>query len=178
MEKYDADRNSVEKQWAPHNVPAMYAILLTTKDTVPTVFYGDMFMSSKPYMSAPTPYRDDIVNILKLRKQFAKGEQVIRYEDSNTGGNGEDLISNIRLGNDRKTGVAVVAGNNPALDTTIVVDMGAQHRNQWFVDAMGYQPERLKTDKDGRLTVQVKGTQNVDVKGYLAAWVPDLQAQE
>ncbi|TBW34927.1 dextransucrase [Azotobacter chroococcum] len=178
LEKYDADRNSVEKQWAPHNVPAMYAILLTTKDTVPTVFYGDMFVSSKPYMSTPTPYRDDIVNILKLRKQFAKGEQVIRYENSNTGSNGEDLVSNIRLGNDRKTGVAVVAGNNPALDTTITVDMGAQHRNQWFVDAMGYQPERLKTDKDGRLTVQVKGTQNVDVKGYLAAWVPDLQAQE
>ncbi|MEE4461594.1 hypothetical protein V2S84_05555 [Azotobacter chroococcum] len=42
-----------------------------------------------------------------------------------------------------------------------------------------YHAERLKTDKDGRLTsVQVKGTQNVDVKGYLAAWVPDTQAQE
>ncbi|WP_460426622.1 glycoside hydrolase family 70 protein [Azotobacter armeniacus] len=178
LEKYDMDRNSVEKQWAPHNVPAMYAVLLTTKDTVPTVFYGDMFMSSKPYMSTPTPYRDDIVNILNMRKQFAKGEQVIRYEDSNTGTNGEDLVSNIRLGNDRKTGVAVVAGNNPALDTTITIDMGAKHRNQWFVDAMGYHAERLKTDKDGRLTVQVKGTQNVDVKGYLAAWVPDLQAKE
>ncbi|GAB3469003.1 hypothetical protein [Azotobacter salinestris] len=41
-----------------------------------------------------------------------------------------------------------------------------------------YHAERLKTDKDGRLTVQVKGTQSVDVKGYLAAWVPDTQAQE
>lgn len=41
-----------------------------------------------------------------------------------------------------------------------------------------YHAERLKSGKDGRLTVQVKGIQNVDVKGYLAAWVPDLQAQE
>jgi dextransucrase len=41
-----------------------------------------------------------------------------------------------------------------------------------------YHAERLKTDKDGRLTAQVKGTQNLDMKGYLAAWVPDTQAQE
>ncbi|WP_158319673.1 hypothetical protein [Azotobacter chroococcum] len=41
-----------------------------------------------------------------------------------------------------------------------------------------YHAERLKSGKDGRLTVQVKGIQNVDVKGYLAAWVPGTQAQE
>ncbi|NHN78723.1 hypothetical protein HA520_15805 [Azotobacter chroococcum] len=41
-----------------------------------------------------------------------------------------------------------------------------------------YHAERLKTDKDGRLTTQVKGIQNLDMKGYLAAWVPDTQAQE
>lgn len=176
--KYDADRNSVHKQWAPNNVPASYAILLTTKDTVPTVFYGDMFSSTEPYMSTPTPYHDDIVNILEMRKQFAKGAQVIRFENSNTGSHGEDLVSNVRLGKGRNSGVAVVAGNNPALDTTISIDMGPQHRNQWFVDAMGYHPERLRTDKDGRLVVHVQGTQNVDVKGYLAAWVPDLAAMD
>ncbi|GAB3375829.1 hypothetical protein [Azotobacter armeniacus] len=41
-----------------------------------------------------------------------------------------------------------------------------------------YHAERLKIDKDGRLTVQVKGSQNVDVKGYQAAWVPHAQVQE
>ena len=41
-----------------------------------------------------------------------------------------------------------------------------------------YHAERLKSGKDGRLTVQVKGIQNVDVKGYLAAWVPGPQVQE
>lgn len=176
--KYDADRNSVHKQWAPYNVPAAYALLLTTKDTVPTVFYGDMFSSTEPYMAQPTPYHDDIVNLLKMRKQFAKGEQVIGFENSNTGSNGEDLVSLVRLGKTRASGVAVVAGNNSELDTTISVEMGPRHRNQWFVDAMGYHPERLRTDKDGRLVIPVKGTQNVDVKGYLAAWVPDLAAAD
>ncbi|WP_158592123.1 glycoside hydrolase family 70 protein [Pseudomonas cavernicola] len=176
--KYDEDRNSVQKQWAPYNVPASYAILLTTKDTVPTVFYGDLFSSTQPYMSTPTPYHDDIVNLLTMRKHFAKGEQVIRFENSNTGTNGEDLVTNVRLGNDRTSGVAVVAGNDPALDTTITIDMGPKHRNQWFVDAMSYHPERLRTDKNGVLTVQVQGTQNVDVRGYLAAWVPDVAARD
>ncbi|PWI32168.1 hypothetical protein DI392_15925 [Vibrio albus] len=70
---------------------------------------------------------------------------------------------------------AVVAGNNPELDTTVVVDMGQKHRNQWFVDAMGYHGERLKTDKDGLLTVNVKGSETVDVDGYLGVWVPDVK---
>jgi dextransucrase len=177
LKKYSEDRNSIDKQWAPNNVPASYAILLTNKDTIPTVFYGDMFVSSEPYMSTPTPYRDDIVKLLEMRKQFAKGEQVITFEDSNTGTNGEDLVTSVRLGNDRKTGVAVVAGNNPALDTTITVDMGQKHKNQWFVDAMGYHNERLQTDKDGLLTVYVKGSETVDVDGYLGVWVPDVQGK-
>lgn len=173
FDKYDADRNSVNKQWAPYNVPASYAILLTTKDTVPTVFYGDMFVSTKPYMSTPTPYHDDIVKLLTMRKRFAKGDQVIVYENSNTGSNGDDLVANVRLGTDRGTGVAVVAGDNPALDTTVRINMGGKHRNQWFVDALGFHPEHLRTDKDGVLTVHVQGSQTVDVKGYLATWVPD-----
>ncbi|WP_143068539.1 hypothetical protein [Azotobacter beijerinckii] len=86
---------------------------------------------------------------LAEEEQKGRGEQVIRYEDSNTGQNGGDLVTNIRLGNDRKTGVAVVAGNNPALDTTIVVDMGEKHRNQWFVDAMGL-PRRVAQDRQER----------------------------
>lgn len=177
LKKYDEDRNKVEKQWAPHNVPASYAILLTNKDTVPTVFYGDMFVTSEPYMSAPTPYHEDIVKLLEMRKQFAKGEQVITFADSNTGTDGEDLLTSVRLGNDRMTGVAVIAGNNPELDTSVSVDMGKHHRNQWFVDAMGYHGERLKTDSNGVLTVPVKGTQTVDVRGYLGTWVPDLNGK-
>jgi glycosidase len=173
FEKYDADRSQVDKQYAPYNVPAMYAIELTNKDTVPTVFYGDMFKTTGDYFVDKTPYYDDIVKLLEVRKTYAKGEQdVILQPTQSSGELGGDLVSSARLGTSRDTGVAVIAGNFPGANDVIEVEMGPQHANQVFRDAMGYDGDVEVTDEDGTLEITVEGVSNVSIDGYLATYVP------
>lgn len=171
--KYTADRKRSVKQWAPHNIPASYALTLTNKDTVPSVFYGDMWEAADSYMTTKSPYYDAISDLLKVRKTNVSGEQVVSYYPSNLSGNaGEDLISSVREGTDRESGIGVVVGNDSRLSTSIEVPMGAAHADQEYVDALGFHDETLTTDEDGMLTVDVDGVRNVQVNGYLAAWVP------
>jgi LPXTG-motif cell wall-anchored protein len=175
-ELYAADREKVEKTRAPHNVPSSYALALTNKDTVPTVFYGDMWDSADSYMATETPYYDEITALLNARETNASGEQLIASYPSNLSSTpGQDLVSSVRTGSDRQTGIAVVVGNKADLDTTIEVDMGASHGDQQYVDALGYHSETLTTDENGILTVNVIGTQTVDIKGYLGVWVPKAE---
>jgi dextransucrase len=170
---YTADRAQVDKQYAPYNIPAAYALELTNKDTVPTVFYGDMWEAADSYMATESPYFDAITALLEARKTTVSGDQTVTNFASNLSDTpGQDLISSVRSGTDRLTGIGVVVGNQPELDTTIEVDMGAAHANQEYTDALGYHAETLTTDADGMLTVQVTGSKSVEVNGYLAAWVP------
>lgn len=173
LDIYNADMEKADKKYAPSNVPSQYAFLLTNKDTVPTVFYGDMFKTNASYMAEPTIYNEVITNLLKVRKQYAAGNQKVTYYQTNTGKvEGQDLIASVRFGDNRETGAATVIGTNPNTDKTIKVDMGAAHANQVFVDGTGFHTEKLVTDSKGVLTIHVKGTKNAFVKGYLGVWVP------
>ncbi|KWZ85978.1 alpha amylase, catalytic domain protein [Heyndrickxia coagulans] len=177
LDIYEKDMESTVKKYAPSNVPSQYAYVLTNKDTVPTVFYGDLYKTNASYMSERTPYYDTIVKLLKVRKNYAYGnQQVTNYKSNTSSTAGKDLISSVRYGNDRNTGVATVIGNNPKTDTTIKVNMGSRHANQLFEDATGFHNEKLVTDSKGVLTVHVKGTQNARVKGYLGVWIPAKKA--
>jgi dextransucrase len=176
---YSADRKRVAKQYAPNNVPAAYALELTNKDTVPTVFYGDMWEATDSYMQTESPYYEAINDLLQVRETNASGDQVVSSYASNLSSTaGQNLISSVREGTDRTSGMGVVIGNTPDLDTTIEVPMGAAHANQEYVDAMGYHDETLTTDGNGMLTVAVQGTSNVTVNGYLGVWVPRTASGE
>lgn len=81
FEKFSKDRVKADKQYAPHNVPSQYAYILTNKDTVPTVFYGDMYEGNKSYMSEKTPYYDTIVKLLKAAEiRFRRSEDYVLPE--------------------------------------------------------------------------------------------------
>lgn len=173
MEKYDADRRQVDKEYAPYNVPSSYALLLTNKDTVPAVFYGDLYEADKPYATAETPYYDDLTRLLEVRKNYATGDQKYIFYESNTASNaGDDLLASVRYGTSADTGVAVVVGNNPDTDTTIQVEMGDQHANQTFMNALDDGGQTLDTDADGMLSVPVQGVATPQVYGYLGVFVP------
>lgn len=176
--KYNADRQQQVKQWAPYNVPVSYALALTNKDTIPSVFYGDLFSTTGAYFGEKTPYYDDIVNLLKIRKDYAKGDQDVVLQPTKTSSEaGGDLVSSARLGTSRSNGVAIVAGNNPDADDVIEIEMGAQHANQVFRDALGKDTDVEMTDADGTLKVSVQGQRTVQVDGYLAAYVPQEDAK-
>lgn len=171
---YEEDMKQADKKYAAENVISQYAYLLTNKNTVPTVYYGDLYDTNSSYMTDETIYYSAITNLLKARKAYAYGDQKTTYYTSNTSSKtaGKDLLASVRLGNDRTTGLATVISNSSKINTTIKVDMGKVHANQVFKDATGFSKQKLVTDSKGILTVQVKGTQNAQVNGYLGVWVP------
>ena len=175
MATYDADRQLATKQYAPYNIPAAYAFILTNKDTVPTIFYGDLYEADKPYTTVKTPYYDLIRQLLEVRKTFVAGAQKTFLYTSNTSSTaGQDLIASARLGTTRFNGVATVIGDNPALHTKITVRMGLTHALQPFINTVGNTHEVALTDLQGNLTIHVTGTSTPQVHGYLGVWVPVL----
>lgn len=173
LRDYNADLDKVDKELSPVNVPSMYAIMLTNANTVPTVFYGDMYRTDASYMTAKTPYYDSIVNLLKARKQYAKGRQhVDLFQTPGTVAPGQQVVASVREGDSRGNGLATVVANVPTVNTTVRVNMGRAHHNQKYRDITGNYSEQLVTDGQGFLTVPVKGKKTKQVHGSLGVWVP------
>ncbi len=103
MAIYDVDRKRAVKQYTPVNIPAAYALILTNKNTVPTVYYGDMYDPDQPYATVKSPYYKIITDLLKVRKQYATGNQLTTFFKTNTSPDlaGQDLIANVRTGTSR-----------------------------------------------------------------------------
>ncbi|MBJ7654348.1 glycoside hydrolase family 70 protein, partial [Weissella confusa] len=77
---YDADMNSVNKKYTQYNMPAAYAMLLTNKDTIPRVYYGDMYTDDGQYMATKSPYYDAISALLKARIKYVAGGQTMAVD--------------------------------------------------------------------------------------------------
>ena len=194
MDQFVKDEGQTVKKYAPYNVPSEYAVLLTDKDTIPTIYYGDLYVENAPYMSEKSLYYDAISTLLKLRKKYVSGGQQMRTYDNG------DLLSSVRFGkgvmsaNDtssdpiaRTSGIAVVIGNNPNMSQkTITFAMGKEHANQKYINVinttnsgLSYNSnDVLTTDANGNLTVTVKGYANPYVSGYLGVWVPEGAAED
>ncbi|WP_296227417.1 glycoside hydrolase family 70 protein, partial [uncultured Lactobacillus sp.] len=74
-QEFYADQKKTDKQYAQYNVPAQYAILLSNKDTVPQIYYGDLYNETAQYMQEKSIYYDAITTLMKARKQFVSGGQ-------------------------------------------------------------------------------------------------------
>ena len=137
--------------------------MLTHKDTVPRVYYGDMYTDDGQYMAQKSPYYDAIETLLKGRIRYAAGGQdmkvnYIGYGNTN-GWDAAGVLTSVRYGTGansasdagtaetRNQGMAVIVSNQPALRLTsnLTINMGAAHRNQ------AYRPLLLTTN-DGVAT--------------------------
>nr|WP_269449005.1 glycoside hydrolase family 70 protein [Limosilactobacillus caviae] len=196
--EYYADQAKTDKNYAEYNVPAQYAILLSNKDTVPQVYYGDLYKETAQYMKEKSMYYDAITTLMKARKQFVSGGQTMTAINDN-------LVTSVRYGKgvknassqgadklSRTSGMAVVVGNDAKMVAqTITINMGLAHANQQYrnlidttVAGLTYNgkdslnPEILTTDDKGILKVNVKGYANPYVSGYLSVWVPVINANQ
>ena len=194
LDAFFKDQASTNKQYAHYNMPLQYAILLTDKDTIPTVYYGDLYKEDAPYMQVKGMYYDAITTLLKLRKMYVSGGQQMKTYDNGS------VLSSVRFGkgvmsaNDtssdpiaRTSGIAVVISNNPSLgQQTITFSMGKEHANQKYINVMNTTDSGLSynsgdvltTDANGNLTVSLKGYSNPYVSGYLGVWVPEGAAAD
>lgn len=185
---YYAQEGKATKQGTvPYNIPSAYALLLTNKDTVPRVYYGDLYKENKAYMSAKTQNYRPITTMLKLRRVAVAGGQ---KQTVNAAG---DVMTSVRFGSGiatanskatkkgRNQGSAVIISNNANLASqTVTVNMGRAHANQTYTAAIAptttgltYNSRTYRTDSTGKLTMTIKGyANNPLVHGYLAYLVP------
>lgn len=147
FEIYNADMNSVHKKYTHFNIPAAYALLLTNMESVPRVYYGDLFTDNGQYMAVKSPYYDQITALLKSRIKYAAGGQVmnVQYPD----GAGAGILTSVRFGYgimtaDQKatddsvttSGIVTIVSNNPNLKLNssdkIAVQVGLAHAGQYY----------------------------------------------
>ena len=197
-QEFYADQKKTDKQYAQYNVPAQYAILLSNKDTVPQIYYGDLYNETAQYMQEKSIYYDAITTLMKARKQFVSGGQTMTKLSDN-------LIASVRYGKgvanansegtdslSRTSGMAVIVGNNPQMaEQTISINMGRAHANEQYRNLLdttdngltynadsAENPETLTTDDNGILKVTVKGYSNPYVSGYLGVCVPVVSGNQ
>ena len=141
IEAYIADQSNVNKKWNNYNIPSSYAIMLTNKDTVPRVYYGDLFTDGGQYMAQTTRYYPALTSLLKARIKYVAGGQTMSVDKNN-------ILTSVRFGKGamnptdmgdsltRTSGVGVVISNNDKLllssNDKVVLHMGAAHKNQKF----------------------------------------------
>ncbi|TDM35903.1 glycosyl hydrolase [Leuconostoc citreum] len=159
---YNADELKADKEYTAYNIPASYAVLLTNKDTVPRVYYGDLFSDDGQYMSQKSPYYDAITSLLKSRIKYVAGGQSMNmtylhecFDPAKNETKPQGVLTSVRygkgamtaddLGNSdtRQQGIGLVINNKPFLnlndDEQIVLNLGAAHKNQ------AYRPLMLTT---------------------------------
>ncbi|KRL00495.1 glycoside hydrolase family 70 protein [Liquorilactobacillus capillatus] len=138
---YYKDQRATDKQYNRYNMPSTYAMLLTNKDTIPRVYYGDLYLEGGQYMAAKTIYYETITNLLKTRIKYVAGGQIMAV-DSN------DVLTSVRFGKGAMTvddqgtdetrteGIGVIVSNATKLeladDEQVVLHMGAAHRKQEY----------------------------------------------
>ena len=202
FEIYNADMRKADKKYTQYNIPAAYATMLTNKDSITRVYYGDLFTDDGQYMAEKSPYYNAIDALLRARIKYVAGGQDMKV----TKLNGYEIMSSVRYGKGaeeanqlgtaetRNQGMLVLTANRPDMklgtNDRLVVNMGAAHKNQAYRPLLLSKSTGLATylkdsdvpaglvrytDNQGNLTFtadDIAGHSTVEVSGYLAVWVP------
>lgn len=145
LKDYMADQKLTNKKYNRYNIPSSYAIMLTNKDTIPRVYYGDLFSDAGQYMAEKSIYFDAIDNLMKTRVKYVSGGQTLDVDQN-------DIMTSVRFGkgamdvNDtgnaetRTQGIGLIISNKTDLalkdGEKVVLHMGAAHKNQAYRAAM------------------------------------------
>ena len=133
--------------------PLAYALILLRQEGVPCVFYSDYY--GNPVQNRPMV--PNLGKLIKLRKNYAYGEQTDYMDD-------DHVIGWVRSG-DREhpdSGMAVVMSN--AAGGSLTMKMGKEHAGEAFHDALGNCPEEVVVDAKGNGTFRTEG-------GNVSVWV-------
>ncbi|MBM7641982.1 glycoside hydrolase family 70 protein [Streptococcus loxodontisalivarius] len=198
FEIYNADMNSASKKYTHYNIPAAYALLLSNKDTVPRVYYGDLYTDNGQFMETKSPYYNAIDTLLQARIRYASGGQSMKVTNvaSTTYNKTYEVLTSVRYGQDimsstdttgtalsKTSGMVTIIANDPNIQmssrTSLQVNVGKVHAGQ------AYRPLLLSTstgiatylnDSDTKTVKYVDSNGNLtftsaDIKGYSTAQV-------
>ncbi len=186
FEIYNADMRSATKRYTQYNIPSAYALMLSNKDVVPRVYYGDMYTDDGQYMAQESPYHKAIETLLKARIKYVAGGQDMQmhYDITSSrpselsGWTPADILTSVRYGKGadsatdagtaetRTQGMAVILASNPTmkLTGTLKINMGAAHKNQAYRPLLKTSSQGLDAYLNDSDTSLVKYT---DENGYL-----------
>lgn len=178
---YLADMESTLKLKTRNNIPAMYGILLTNKDTTPRVYYGDVFHEAGQYMANKTIYAPVIEKMLKYRITTVSGGQYMNM-------NNNALVS-VRLGkyidtldtdyskltanqqkSARESGSVVVISNNKDYNlnnNNLVIELGLAHAGQTFKALAETINTPYNENSTGKLDLDTEREKTTNEKGQL-----------
>ena len=163
---YNDDMRKAEKEYTQFNIPSAYALMLSNKDTIPRVYYGDLYTDDGQYMATKSPYFEALDALMRARVKYVSGGQDMGVHymgtpQDETKWNYNGVLTSVRYGKGaesatdlgteetRTQGMAVITANNPNLKWNtwdkLELNMGAAHKNQ------AYRP-LLLTTKDGIVT--------------------------
>ncbi|MGN1407813.1 glycoside hydrolase family 70 protein [Lactobacillus sp.] len=141
LELYRKDQESVSKKYNLYNIPSAYSLLLTNKDVIPRVYYGDLYFDGNQYMAEKGIYYDAISNLLKSRIKYVGGGQSMATDNNGVltsvrYGKGVKTASDKGSDESRTEGIGVIVSNKPTLklgdSDKVVLHMGAAHKNQKY----------------------------------------------
>lgn len=160
---YNEDMRKADKKYTQFNIPTAHALMLSNKDSITRVYYGDLYTDDGQYMEKKSPYHDAIDALLRARIKYVAGGQDMKVTymgvpRESDGWSYNGILTSVRYGTGaneatdagtaetRTQGMAVIASNNPNLKLNewdkLEVNMGAAHKNQ------DYRPVLLST-QDG-----------------------------
>lgn len=133
--------------------PIAYALILLRADGIPCVFYGDYYGIPHDGIAPVSGLRA----LLKLRKDWAYGEQRDYFDDSS-------LVGFVRLGDEEhpNSGMTVLMTDSVAGKKRM--EMGSRFAGAALYDALGRFSEPVILDEDGAGEFPVQG-------GSVSVWV-------
>ena len=140
VDNHDTQLGQALESWIPDWFkPLAYSLILLRKEGLPCIFYGDYYGIEHDNIF---PKSEILNKLLKIRKEYAFGEQVDYFAD-------KDKIGFIRKGDilNEKSGLAVVMSDR--IGGNIVMDMGEKFKNTEFYDFLGNVTETVFTDENG-----------------------------
>ncbi len=158
---YNADMRTADKKYTQFNIPSAYALMLSNKDAITRVYYGDLYTDDGQYMATKSPYYDALDTLMRARYRYVSGGQdmAVTYVGSSDNpdfsyngvltsvryGTGAETATDLGTSETRTQGMAVITSNNPDLQLgetdKVTVSMGAAHTHQ------AYRPLLLTTQE-------------------------------
>ncbi len=135
--------------------PSAYALILLMQEGYPCIFYGDYYGTG----GEQSPHRGLLDTLLRIRKDYAFGEQHSYFDHPNT-------VGFTRTGDEEHahSGCAVLISNGE--DGSKHMDVGTAHAGETWREATGSIEEPITIDDDGHAGFPVRG-------GNVAVWLPE-----
>lgn len=202
---YNEDMKSPNKKYTLSNIPAAYAFMLQSMESVTRVYYGDLYTDDGHYMETKSPYYDVLTTLMQNRIKYVSGGQTTRSSWLPTDGSTDketealyrtnEVLTSVRYGKDimtadqvndselsRHSGQVTIIANNPKLSlhesAKLNVNMGKEHANQEYRALIVGTADGIKSFNSDAEALAAGYRKTTDANGILTFGANDIKGYE